>query len=1556
MFSDLEVKYPALAEGIQKAKQNGISDEDIESYVTGQIDMMKLADVPAREIGEKLGVTAESQNRFIALKEAKKNSLIYEATGLSPKKAADAAYIAERVGLNPGLVLQNYDAFSKWFESNNEVSKKVGEMGLGNVLDSLTEERVRPTKPIPDAEKRRAFEGILPQWTERAMIDFAAGGLSIYTSLGSWVNRLFDNSTFQRHLEDVEDMVLMTSPEDPNFLDHVARGFGSMGAFILVGSLVGAGAGVLTGVSLSLAKIIGAGTMATMEASVEAEETYRRAYELTKDKTYARKSATVAFMANLPISFISDKLAFFTEGSGALGGALRAIVTQAPEESFQSLISDTAVFGDVRNLNWKQALYEGAVAIPAAGVFGSVGGIQLKAEQVVSARAQEIMESAKTEMTALGITEDNLISEQVIREMGEVEDVKISTPEAPVAQKQPWEMTLDEFKANVPDGFRVAKLADGDIARAEPNGIITLDPDNFFGHPADIRKEIIAHENAHFVEAKIAPEFKARLFDNPTVMGYRGRNINEKLANMIQDGKLPPEVLAEYPDLAVNGKPKTGDTTQDIAIDGILSFRESAGTMEQANMLQGAKALAQKLIDDLRTSASDLFNTALEEAGITQEHALEAATKYIIDPTDAPESLAKFFNLQLFGQPKAPAWLDKPIGELVGEYEALKQGMKKAEKASKEGFRQGKKEQKVVQREKVQAEVDKRKQLRADLAVKRKMQQALKEIKTAQQKALGGKEKARVRSDFARAILDITEIFDWKTRTEADKKNLDTFRAQVMHELQTNPDVVQRINPKELMKVLKRNYKDLTLKELFEIRDTVKELVKVGAELETQRVEAIKMERQKIIDDTVQRLTWNPKRIKNIVNERLNDLGKSMSGLAKDIGVSEGELASVLKGKKRPDNAFINKLAKATELQAMDILEGEDPKGVGMVKKVLRGYDSWFTRFNRLGEIIGGKGSQIEQLLNKKVNEAVNNNLRQLDTRYANVADALESVGMKLSDLKEKVEVVDPRTKKRLKLTVAEAIGIYIFNKNQEARDAVTFGNGISEEGQVAVIAKLTEAHRKLGDLAMKEVGSNYSRTADAYYANTGLILDNVPEYFRMFRNMGDELDIAQAMEQDRDFRSGMKRTRGKRGHTMDRKTIRPDSQLAIDTDFYNVWLRTINEQEQYIHFYGLGQEIQAVIGDRDVLKGLNNKFGENMVKELEQYIKGIVNPMFYYQGESLARGLRVLRNHYALSVLAGNLLSVARQPFSFAYYVPYSNAIGTAKALARMASNPMEASKFIYEKSPQVKHRAMTIEMREIQRYKEMKWGKVQGTLNHVIGKTTMLQRIADMAAVKMGWLMVYESEIARGASEQDAAMFADDVTNRTQPQAQTKDLNRAMTQVGAPGEIMRMILAFQNQLQQNYNILIHDVPAEVEAQNYTRAVGLVGTTLAQSFAMGLLAYKALPDWDDAEDTVKYILEIFRNLPLMHPVIEGYIGFSYGGIGQLTGIQREAGQALRDTVRGEGVDAVEHLARMGGYLTGAPIVATRNVARFWDSGDVADLFGGRKGKKKKKDKYKNVY
>jgi len=69
----------------------------------------------------------------------------------------------------------------------------------------------------------------------------------------------------------------------------------------------------------------------------------------------------------------------------------------------------------------------------------------------------------------------------------------------------------------------------------------------------------LEHEYAHFIEENITPDFKARLFDNDIVMGYRGRNINEKLANMIQDGKLPKEITDAFPNL-----PKTKAQLTDI--------------------------------------------------------------------------------------------------------------------------------------------------------------------------------------------------------------------------------------------------------------------------------------------------------------------------------------------------------------------------------------------------------------------------------------------------------------------------------------------------------------------------------------------------------------------------------------------------------------------------------------------------------------------------------------------------------------------------------------------------------------------------------------------------------------------------------------------------------------------------------------------------------------------------------------------------------------------------------------------------------------------------------
>lgn len=97
---------------------------------------------------------------------------------------------------------------------------------------------------------------------------------------------------------------------------------------------------------------------------------------------------------------------------------------------------------------------------------------------------------------------------------------------------------------SLPGNVRVERLPGEDIARANPDGSISVDPDKFFGHSPETQAEILAHEQAHFLEAKIPPEVKATLFDDGVVSAYRGKNVNEQLANMIEDGKLPAYLQA----------------------------------------------------------------------------------------------------------------------------------------------------------------------------------------------------------------------------------------------------------------------------------------------------------------------------------------------------------------------------------------------------------------------------------------------------------------------------------------------------------------------------------------------------------------------------------------------------------------------------------------------------------------------------------------------------------------------------------------------------------------------------------------------------------------------------------------------------------------------------------------------------------------------------------------------------------------------------------------------------------------------------------------------------
>lgn len=136
-----------------------------------------------------------------------------------------------------------------------------------------------------------------------------------------------------------------------------------------------------------------------------------------------------------------------------------------------------------------------------------------------------------------------------------------------VSSMKPWDLTREEFETNPPKGYVVQNLrkyGSDIVAMALPNGKIAVDPENFFGHSQNDRKDIIAHEKAHFIEEMIKPQDKAKYFDNKQVMAYRGKNINEKLANMIQDKKLHPDIIRDYPGLGEHSALGDGEEAPEL--------------------------------------------------------------------------------------------------------------------------------------------------------------------------------------------------------------------------------------------------------------------------------------------------------------------------------------------------------------------------------------------------------------------------------------------------------------------------------------------------------------------------------------------------------------------------------------------------------------------------------------------------------------------------------------------------------------------------------------------------------------------------------------------------------------------------------------------------------------------------------------------------------------------------------------------------------------------------------------------------------------------------------
>lgn len=128
-----------------------------------------------------------------------------------------------------------------------------------------------------------------------------------------------------------------------------------------------------------------------------------------------------------------------------------------------------------------------------------------------------------------------------------------------MADKEPWEMTKEEAGAD--PRIKLGGPMDNILARVDIDGKVILS-DDFFEHGIEARKEIWAHEKAHFktdavrfgddfwriTDSHLFGRYNEKLERWEAAKGFSGRNVNEALTQAVADYEVNPSLFAQkYP-------------------------------------------------------------------------------------------------------------------------------------------------------------------------------------------------------------------------------------------------------------------------------------------------------------------------------------------------------------------------------------------------------------------------------------------------------------------------------------------------------------------------------------------------------------------------------------------------------------------------------------------------------------------------------------------------------------------------------------------------------------------------------------------------------------------------------------------------------------------------------------------------------------------------------------------------------------------------------------------------------------------------------------------------
>ncbi len=373
------------------------------------------------------------------------------------------------------------------------------------------------------------------------------------------------------------------------------------------------------------------------------------------------------------------------------------------------------------------------------------------------------------------------------------------------------------------------------------------------------------------------------------------------------------------------------------------------------------------------------------------------------------------------------------------------------------------------------------------------------------------------------------------------------------------------------------------------------------------------------------------------------------------------------------------------------------------------------------------------------------------------------------------------------------------------------------------------------------------------------------------------------------------------KGMTQRRVSMNPLNQKPVELGLYKTWAESTERTEHFINYAAYVRELNRVYKSRDaqyVRRYIENRYGDQMLKYIDNYIAEVANPNADSATGPLDRLVRTLRGKTAPAYLSWKLSSIIKQAAtSPAPYIQFVSPVEYTAACFEVLKTKGNLYDQIKDLSIYMRNRRMDPVLDVIDEQIQSQTNKVGSALGKVEKLGMWGLEAIDWACVAPGWYACFKKKLKELTASNDydlilaqvkaeneqldfsdpsrlndtemqqeaqnrvlspeeiqekAVEFADDCTRLCQPSNRAVDLSPLFKSKGKGSEITKAVLQFQTSLNVIWNNLRYDLPYAIRQKKFKQIVGmLTGYTLA-GIAVGSITEGYATDDDDEKDSIE--------------------------------------------------------------------------------------------------------